>query len=376
MLNATNFRFFLLSLVAILYLAACDDTDNPVTNNPSEEDIIEASYDPEPYTLEVPDHFPEPIIPEDNPLTVQGVELGRHLFYDPIMSVDSTQSCFSCHNAQLAFTDGKAVSTGVLGIEGTRSSMPLFNLTYNISGFFWDGRSPTLEDQAFLPIEDHIELNDSWDNVLDKLRAHPDYPVMFREAFGIDKKSEITSDLAVKALAQFERIMISGTSRFDEVIILQNGWPTDSEQRGRNLFFVEFAGPVSHPGCSHCHGSELFTTNNYFNNGIQEVDNLEDFSDRGLGAVTGNIYDNGKFRTPSLRNIALTAPYMHDGRFSTLEEVIEHYASGGHYSETLDPNIQPFEMSEQDKEDLIAFLNMLTDTTFINNPALQNPFEE
>ena len=377
MLSFKNLQFFILGLGAVLFLASCDD-NTPGTSNPTNvgNDIIDANYDPQPYTLEVPDHFPQPLIPEDNPLTVQGIELGRHLFYDPIMSSDSTQSCFSCHNAQLAFSDGLAVSTGVLGIEGTRSSMPLFNLAYNTKGFFWDGRSQTLEDQALLPIEDHIELNESWENVVEKLRAHPNYPVMFREAFGIDKKSEITKDLAVKAIAQFERIMISGTSRFDKVVWQLEGWPTDSEQRGRNLFFVEFAGPEAHPGCSHCHGTELFTNNDYFNNGLQEAETLEDFDDLGLGGVTGNIYDNGKFRAPSLRNIALTAPYMHDGRFNTLGEVLDHYASGGHQTENVDANIQPFEMSEQDKEDLIAFMNMLTDTTFINNPAFQNPFEE
>jgi cytochrome c peroxidase len=368
---------FTIILACLMLVIACDDNDTPGGGmiDSGDNEPIDAVYAPESYTLEYPDHFPRPNIPEDNPFTVQGIELGRHLFYDPILSSDSTQSCFSCHGASMGFADGLAVSTGVLGIEGTRSSMPLINLAFNEKGFFWDGRSATLEEQALLPIEDHIELNESWDNVITKLKNHERYPAMFREAFGIDTKGEITKELAAKALAQFERTLVSGTSRFDKIVWNSEGWPTDSEQRGKELFSVEFAvGTQAHPGCSHCHGSQLFTENGFFNNGITEVEDLNDFPDRGLGGVTGNVFDNGKFRAPTLRNIVLTAPYMHDGRFKTLEEVLEHYASGGHYAENTDPNIQPFPLSEQNKEDLISFLNMLTDTAFINNPAFQNPF--
>ncbi len=366
-------------LALLLAFSSCQD-DNPVTGGCGPcpgDDLIEADYDPQAYELEVPERFPKPIIPEDNPLTVDGIALGRHLFYDPILSSDSTMSCATCHDPQLSFTDGAAVSVGVLGIEGRRSSMPLVNLAFNPKGFFWDGRSATLEEQALIPVEDHIELNESWDNVVEKLSRHAEYPAMFRKAFGIEKKSEITKELAVKAIAQFERTLVSYESRFDKIVWEQQGWPTDSEQRGRDLFFVEFASnSLDHPGCSHCHGSALFTENNFFNNGIDSVPGLAAFPDRGLGEVTGSIYDNGKFRAPTLRNVALTAPYMHDGRFGTLEEVLEHYASGGHGVENEDANIQPFTLTEQDKEDLIAFLNMLTDTTFINKPEYQDPFYE
>lgn len=359
----------------VLAFSACqkDEPGNPIA--PAEDGLIDAPYDPQPYEIEVPEWFPKPILPAGNPLTVEGIALGRRLFFDPILSSDSTQSCSTCHDPKLSFADGQKVSRGVLGIDGRRSSMAIINMAYNTKGFFWDGRAATLEEQALLPVEDHTELNESWENVVEKLRRHKDYPAMFRKAFGIGKKSEISKELAVKAIAQFERTLISYQSRFDQVVWEQQGWPTDAEQRGRDLFFVEFANnSLDHPGCSHCHGGLLFTENNYFNNGLDSVATLNDFADTGLGGVTGNIYDNGKFRAPTLRNIALTAPYMHDGRFATLGEVLDHYASGGHSAINEDANIKPFTLSEQQKQDLISFLNMLTDTSFIHNPAFQPPF--
>jgi cytochrome c peroxidase len=255
--------------------------------------------------------------------------------------------------------------------------MPLVNLAFNPRGFFWDGRSATLEEQALVPIEDHREMDESWDVVEEKLRNHPEYPAKFREAFGIEYASEINRDLAVKAIAQFERTMVSYQSRFDQIVYAQQGWPTEEEQLGRDLFIIEQGLPTQeHPGCSHCHGSALFTENNFFNNGISDVKDLLSFPDNGLGNVTKKIQDNGKFRTPTLRNIALTAPYMHDGRFATLEEVLDSYAAGGHGVVNENPNIQPFNLSEEQKEAMIAFLNMLTDTSFVNNPAFSNPFGE
>ncbi len=370
-----------LALLTLTLFSACqeDDTGDPTEcdNCPLEEPIL-ADYDPTDYSFDyLPDHFPNPILPPDNPMTEEGIALGRMLFYDPILSRDSTISCASCHFQELSFTDGASVSTGIDGQLGVRSSMPLVNLAFNPRGFFWDGRSATLEEQALVPIEDHREMDESWDAVEEKLRNHPDYPAKFREAFGIEYASEIDRDLAVKAIAQFERTMVSYQSRFDQVVWAQQGWPTEEEQMGRDLFFVEQALPTQeHPGCSHCHGSSLFTENNFFNNGISDVEDLEGFPDKGFGEVTGNIYDNGKFRAPTLRNIALTAPYMHDGRFATLEEVLDSYATGGHGVANEDPNIQPFALSDEQKEAMIAFLNMLTDTSFVNNPAFSNPFGE
>lgn len=373
-------KIFLFGAFALAFgFTACDDEpagpDN-CANCPAEQPIT-GEYNPTAYSFDyLPDRFPNPIIPPDNPMTEEGIELGRMLFYDPILSRDSTISCASCHLQSLSFTDGAAVSIGIDDQEGVRSSMPLVNLAFNPRGFFWDGRSATLEEQALIPIEDHREMDESWDVVEEKLRRHTAYPQHFRKAFGVAYPSEITREHVIKALAQFERTLVSYNSRFDKVVWEQQGWPTDLEQEGRDLFFVETALPTQeHPGCSHCHGSSLFTENNFFNNGISDVEGLEAFADKGLGGFNGNIYDNGKFRAPTLRNIALTAPYMHDGRFATLEEVLDSYAQGGHGVPNEDPNIQPFTLTDEQKEAMIAFLNMLTDTVFTNNPAFSDPFK-
>lgn len=370
------YAFFLLTLIVGLTPACKKEIvdDDGVCELCPDTDLIEGTYAPQAYELEIPDYMGEPIIPADNPLTRDGVALGRMLFYDPIVSSDSSMSCASCHAPALAFTDGTAFSVGVEGRQTSRSSMPLFNLAYNPNGFFWDGRSPSMEDQALHPIMDEVELNEDWDNVVRKFRQHPDYPRLFRRAFGIERKSEITKELAVRAIAQFERILISSNSRFDQVVNRNEGWFTDSEQRGKDLFYVEL-NALDHPGCSHCHGGVNFTDFSFRNNGIDSVATLNDFPDKGLGAVTGRVYDNGRFKVPSLRNVALTAPYMHDGRFETLEEVLDHYRTGGHGMENEDPNIIPFTLSESQKQDMIAFLRTLTDTTFVRNPEFTNPFQ-
>jgi len=366
--------YFILFLASIsLAFEGCRDDDDTCTTCPN-NDVITSEYNPQPYALNVPSWLPTVPVPPDNLLTVDGVALGRMLFYDPILSSDSTLSCASCHKQERAFTDGLAVSTGVLGIPGKRSAMSLANLAYNTRGFFWDGRTGSLETQALIPVEDHIEMNENWDNVLEKFRNHSAYPAQFRKAFGIELKSQITKELAAKALAQFQRALISGNSRYDQVIWGQQGWLTDEEQRGLELFFIEFAGTIQHPGCSHCHFNPLFTDNNFRQNGLENVPDLLSFPDLGRGAISGIAYDNGKFRVPTLRNIELTAPYMHDGRFTTLEQVLDHYASGGHGVPNEDPNILPFTLDAQQKQDLIAFLKTLTDPTFISNPNFSSPF--
>jgi len=336
---------------------------------------LASQYAPTEVTLEVP--FWMPPLPQDesNPLTEQGIALGRQLFYDPILSADSTQSCSSCHQQAHAFSDPRQYSIGVLGMEGKRNAMALINLAYNKSGFFWDGRSENLKEQALIPVEDHLEMNESWEQVVLKLAYHPNYPELFRAAFGISTPGEITKELVVRALAQFEETLISSNSRFDQVVWQNKGWLTDAELRGKQLFFFEESQLINHPGCSHCHFDPLFGDNSYRNNGLDDAENLTDFVDIGRGEITGNIFDNGKFRVPTLRNIALTAPYMHDGRFETLEEVLDQYASGGHGVANEDVNIAPFELNEQQKADLIAFLHTLTDTSFVNNPAFSNPFD-
>lgn len=332
-------------------------------------------YAPKEVNLEVPFWMPPQPKDDANPLTEQGIALGRQLFYDPILSADSTQSCSSCHKQAHAFSDPRQYSIGVLGMEGKRNAMALINLAYNRNGLFWDGRSENLKEQALIPVEDHLEMNESWDHVVLKLADHPSYPELFRAAFGISTPGEINKELVVRALAQFEQTLISSNSRFDQVVWQNKGWLTDAELRGKQLFFFEESQLINHPGCSHCHFDPLFGDNSYRNNGLDAVDDLADFADLGRGAITGNLYDNGKFRVPTLRNIALTAPYMHDGRMATLEEVLNHYGAGGHGVSNEDVNIAPFELNEQQKADLIAFLHTLTDTSFVNNPAFSNPFE-
>jgi len=339
-------RIYLIALS--LLLSACPKEPVQVDCMPCEEEDIEGTYAPAAYDFDLPEWMPRPIIPADNPMTQEGVALGRMLFYDPILSADSSLACAGCHLQELSFTDGQATSQGISGESGTRSSMALVNLAFNPQGFFWDGRSASLEAQALIPVEDHIELAEDWENVERKLRKHPQYPAAFRAAFGIEKRSELTRELAVKAIAQFERTLISVNSRYDQVIWDRMGFPTDSEQRGIALFFIEDVQNIAHPGCSHCHFNPLFTDNSFKNNGLDSVADLSEFSDLGRGMVNNNIYDNGKFRVPTLRNIALTAPYMHDGRFATLEEVLDQYSSGGHGVVNEDPNIRPFQLSAQD----------------------------
>ncbi|MEM6726411.1 MAG: cytochrome c peroxidase [Bacteroidota bacterium] len=351
----------------------------PVVINPGceipDKSLLNIAYEPQNYNLRQPPGFPQMEIPADNPITLAGVELGRRLFYDPILSADSTQSCSSCHFQNLSFTDARNVSTGIDGIAGTRSAMALVNLGYNFNGLFWDGSTSTLESQALLPIEDPIELHFNWPDLICKLSNHPDYPAYFREAFGINNTNQITKELAAKAMAQFERTMISDESKFDRVIYRQEEFFSDDELNGYEMFFDLASGILPDAECGHCHNAPLFTVNNYRNNGLDEALDLNDFDDIGFGAVTGNVFDNGKFRIPTLRNIALTAPYMHDGRFETLEEVIDHYDSGGHYADNLDPLIFPIGLTDEQKDQILAFLHTLTDTTSLMREEFSNPFQ-
>ncbi len=359
--------------VLFLAISACiKDDDQPLC---TDCDLTYIPYNPSPFVVAIPVDFPQLEIPADNPITVEGVALGRRLFYDTRLSADSSMSCASCHLSAFGFADGKAVSTGVDGIAGKRSSMSLLNIGFVTGGLFWDGRSATLEEQALIPVEDPVELHETWGNVIQKLQRDPDYPKWFREAFGIKDKREMTKELASMALAQFERTMVSGDSRYDAVFIRGDGFPTESELRGFEMFF-DFGRPLLPDAeCAHCHGSVLLTTHSYFNNAIDSVGLLTEFKDRGRGMVTGKYLDNGKFRATSLRNIALTAPYMHDGRFATLEEVVDHYNSGGHIAENYDSNMHPLGLTIAQKEDLINFLHTLTDTSFVQNPALQDPWK-
>jgi cytochrome c peroxidase len=331
---------------------------------------VEDVYTPVQVSLEIPQLFEErilpPIIPNNNPLTEEGIALGKKLFFDRRLSRDNTQSCASCHNPSQAFSDTTPFSFGVDGNPGTRNAMPLFNLAWNFDNRFnWGGSEFGLEDQAFEPVTNPVEMHSNWNQVANKLQQDAQYPTLFLQAFGT---SDIDSTLVVKAIAQFERTLISGNSKFDRY---QLGLVdlTPQELNGFDVYLREDKGD-----CFHCHGTganPLWTDNDFHNNGLDAV-----FTDLGLGAVTGDPNDNAKFRTPSLRNLIFTAPYMHDGRFATLDEVIDFYSFGLQDSPTIDPLMKNIaqggvQLSPEDKADLIAFLLTLTDDEFVNNPAFQ-----
>lgn len=378
-----------LLLLAFVLFDACKK-DDPAPVDDEDADLAVIAYDPEPYTIPKPPKFPEIPVPPDNPVTVDGIQLGRRLFYDPLLSADSTQSCASCHLPEGSFTDNKAVSTGIDGIAGRRSSMSLLNVAYVSRPLFWDGRSPSLEDQALRPVEDPIEMHNTWANVVDKLRKHPTYPAYFRKAFGITSRKQITKELAAKAIAQFERILISsGKSKYDRYL---NGDPDalDDEELDGKLMFFDEGGLLGFPDaqCFHCHGGITNTGFSFFNNGLDSVASLNDFKDKGRGEVTGNINDNGRFAAPTLRNIAMTAPYMHDGRFQTLEEVVAHYSKNGKGVSNEDPFIRQIGfpipgtnpvkysgLTAYQQRAIVKFLHTLTDPDFVNNPDIANPFK-
>lgn len=364
--------YLIIGIVALsCHSCGSDETDPPP---PQKGDLEDITYSPTPYELRKLIDFPPMLIPDDNPMSQEAVQLGRMLFFDPILSIDSSMSCSSCHLADKAFADGQRFSRGVLGGITERSSMAIMNVGYNRHGLFWDGRSANLEDQALLPVEDEIELHEDWPNVIEKFKRHPDYPTKFREAFGITDRTEITKELAAKAIAQFERTMIVGAgSKYYKVFVLNDGLPSDEESNGHTMFF-DGGNSLPDAQCFHCHAAPLFTDPNFRNNGLDSVANVADFKDYGRGRVTNFDFDNGKFAAPTLWNIELTAPYMHDGRFQTLEEVIDHYASGGHWSPNRDALMDSIFLNTEQKADIVAFLKTLTDTSFINNPEFQSPF--
>ena len=355
-------------LAAVVFvLGSCTKDDKPGGAPPA---------GPTPIAIPVPPYFQPMPVPVDNPFTVEGIELGRFLFYEERLSGNNTQSCSSCHAPGFGFTDhGQQFSTGIDGLQGDRNSMALINLAWG-NFFFWDGRSPTLEAQALEPVINPIEMHDTSPSAVAKLQADPGYVQLFNAAFGT---SQIDSVLVAKALSQFMRSMVSGNSKYDKVLRGEAAFTVD-EQQGFLLFQAEGGNPPDVPGgqggadCFHCHTTAggMFTDGQFHNNGLDSV-----FTDPGHGGITGNPQDMGRFKTPTLRNIALSAPYMHDGRFQTLEEVIDHYNSGGHPSATIDPFMKyttgGLQLTPLKKQQLLAFLNTLTDMDFENDPDFQDP---
>lgn len=371
-----NQKYFLLAIGLSLFsilLIQCKPDIPPASDD-------KWVYDPAPYKIPRLTGLPAlPNDPADNPTTIKGVELGRKLFYDPLLSGDGTLSCAGCHSSNYAFSDSVKFSVGIDGLDGKRNAMPIYNLTYSqlnpeFQGFFWDGRAATLEEQALMPIQDPLEMHEILPNVIAKLCADTLYQRAFFEAFN---SMEITADLVAKAIAQFDRTIVSGNTKFDQAFNAEPGvFLTEQELLGWELFNDNFGGD-----CFHCHGINggLFTDFIFRNNGLDDAVFYTDFPDAGLGMITGDTADYGKFKTPSLRNIALTAPYMHDGRFATLEEVLDHYSTGVKASPFTDPFMQfssegGVNLTEDEKAAIIAFLHTLTDTSLANNPAYQDPF--
>lgn len=319
--------------------------------------------------------YPPFNLPADNVLTEEGVMLGRMLFHDPIVSGDSTLSCASCHRQSKGFSDSRRVSPGITKQLGNRNAMPLHNLMWN-SLFFWDGRAKTLREQVLMPIQAHDEMNMDLFTLIQKLEKTPRYQEQFKKAFNI---TEIEPQHIGKGLEQFIVTMISFNAQIDKL------WGrtdtlnviSDSALRGLNLFMRPTQ--IGGADCFHCHSNIPFFGITSIN-GSMSNNGLDAFpTDKGFGNITGLPSDIGKFKIPSLRNIAVTAPYMHDGRFSTLEEVLDFYSDNIQLnSPNLDINIAShnaqLNLTAQQKADIIEFLKTLTDTTYLNNPALKSPF--
>lgn len=328
-----------------------------------------------PYQLVYPSNFGNRInIPADNPTTQQGVYLGRALFYETRLSASNTLSCASCHKQERAFTDGLAFSIGVDHVPTPRNSMSLANLLW-VRKFFWDGRAESLEEQAGIPLTNPHEMGQALAVSAVKLSHTQPYPALFKQVYGDE---HITGERIVKAIAQFERTLISANSRYDQY--LRNAYvPTADELKGMELFNQ---GPQPEKGirganCAHCHGGPKNYMELFHNNGLDSIP-----KDEGIAALTGLPGDRGRFKVPTLRNIALTGPYMHDGRFKTLTEVVDHYSDHVLESASLSAFLRgesnevggkTLKLRPEEKKQIIAFLNMLTDSSFIHDPRFSDP---
>jgi len=359
-----------------------------------------------PWVWNLPETIPEPRVPDDNPMTVEKVELGRFLFYDKRLSGNQTQSCAGCHRQELAFTDGLPLAEGSTGQLTPRSSMSLANAGYQASLTWANEVLVRLEQQALVPMfgEEPVELGlaNLEDELLQRMRDDERYPEMFAAAFP-DEDDPISVDSITKALASFQRQLTSFGSKVDRWADGDQTALNQSEQRGLALFFggTNAAGIDDAFECFHCHGGFLYSQSSddafqvfdqkfFMNNGLYSLD--EDGSypagNEGIFDMSGDPADKGKFKPPSLRNVAVTAPYMHDGSLATLDDVIDHYARGGTLTESgpnagdgfENPNkssfLNGFEITEQEREDLKAFLNALTDGDFLNDPAFSDPFAQ
>jgi cytochrome c peroxidase len=383
-----------LVLLPLILGAGCGDSD--------------AASASEAWVWDLPENIPPPRVPEDNPMSEAKVELGRFLFYDTKLSGNQTQSCGSCHKQELAFTDELARAEGSTGEIHPRSSMSVANAGYAASLTWANPAVVRLEEQALVPMfgEDPVELGmaNLEDELLRRMREDERYTEMFAEAFP-EAADPISLDSITKAIASFQRALTSFNSKFDQGASAL----TLSEQRGMALFFggTTEAGVPDALECFHCHGGFLlsqavdhegneFNQQTFINNGLYNLDSDGSYPEgnQGLFEMTNDPADKGKFKPPSLRNIAKTAPYMHDGSIATLEEVVRHYERGGReVSEGREidgqdvsgdgrdnPNkssfLNGFEITDQERNDLLAFLETLTDEELLTNPVFSDPFAE
>jgi cytochrome c peroxidase len=308
------------------------------------------------YSNFIPSHFPAPDLAFEDLPTEAKIKLGKKLFYDPIMSADGTISCASCHNPNLAFSDDVALSLGVNGALGTRNAPTLANMVYQ-KRLLREGGLPTLEMQVLVPIQEHNEFNTNILLIADKLNQSKPYRDLSVAAFG---RSEIDAFVITRSIAAFERVLVSGDSKYDQSI-QGKAKLNEMETLGKELFFSDKT------QCSSCHGTFLFTNQTFQNNGL-----YLQYNDAGKKRFTDLDTDDATFKVPTLRNIALTSPYMHDGSIQTLEAVIEHYNSGGQPHQNKSHLIHPLDLTKTEKEALLTFLKTLTDQTFINNKYFRN----
>lgn len=319
--------------------------------------------------------------PPDNPITNEGATLGRVLFYDKHLSVNDKISCGSCHHQEKAFTDGTVLSEGFDGGHTKRNGMSTINLRYfKAAKMFWDLRAKDLEIQVLMPVLDHVEMGmPSKEALTEKIGKISYYPVLFKAAFGT---SEVTSDRISKALAQFLRSIVSFNSKYDQELTNNFNNFTPQELHGLQMvnraFCVECHSDLSHVA-SKQNPTFMIVENSGQNTGNGSNNGLDDtFTDKGIGGITNKDQDMGTFKIPTLRNVELTAPYMHDGRFTTLEQVIDHYSTGIKNGPNRGIQIPTggFHFSDQEKADIIAFLKTLTDHTVITDPRFSDPFKK
>ncbi len=323
--------------------------------------LICASFVASDHLFHVPENWPQPVYDfSKNPLTKEKILLGRVLFYDPILSRNNIISCASCHSPYSSFTHiDHALSHGINDSIGTRNSPALLNLAWS-KNFMWDGAINNLDMQPLAPIAHPAEMGSSITEVVDKLNSKPLYRKLFYDAFG---DSVATGEHTLKAFSQFMVTLVSADSKYDKVQRNEEQF-TEQEKNGYRLF---------QKNCSSCHAEPLFTTNQFANNGLSVDTTLWDI---GRMKITQNSADSLQFKIPSLRNIEYSYPYMHDGRFKRLSEVVNHYTSGIIYSKTLSPELtQPITLTPNEKVDLVSFLLTLSDKAFVFNPDFQYPRE-